>query len=87
MSRGILFPTALVFVLHASLFAFAGDQAAIADAAPTYTSSSVVNAATQLPTDLARYTIATVYGQNLSFTTRSISTLDTGGSLMPFLLD
>lgn len=34
---------------------------------PSYSSASIVNAATQLPGLFAEYTIATIYGQNLSY--------------------
>ena len=37
--------------------------------APSYSSDSIVNAATQLPGRFAEFTIATIYGQNLAFRT------------------
>ena len=52
----------------------------------TYSAAGIVNAATQTPDALAPNTIATIYGQNLAFTTYGLSPADlTGGTMPPSL--
>ena len=54
---------------------------------PSYTVASIVHAATQTVEALAPNTIATVYGTNLSYTTRSIAASDLNGGTLPTSLD
>lgn len=58
-----------------------------ASTSPTYGSQSIVNAATQLVQDLAPNAIATIYGTNLSFTTRATTSADLSGGTLPQSLD
>lgn len=81
MGRGIL----SFLILSGCLFG--AEAPLVTAAAPSYTAASIVNAATQLPGDLGRYTIATVYGQNLSFTTHAVQSGDVSGGIMPNQLD
>ncbi|MDP9172215.1 MAG: hypothetical protein M3N54_16480 [Acidobacteriota bacterium] len=55
--------------------------------APAYTADSIVHAATQVAEALAPNTIATVYGTNLSFTTRAAAVSDLSGGSLPLSLD
>lgn len=50
---------------------------------PSYTSASIVNAASQLPGPLAPNAIATVYGTNLSWDTYAIAASDLVGGSLP----
>jgi uncharacterized protein (TIGR03437 family) len=52
----------------------------------TYSAASIVNSADNLPGALAPNTIATVYGANLAFTTKSISPEDIHGGSLPTVL-
>ena len=54
--------------------------------APSYTSASIVNAATNLPGALAPNTIASLYGVDLAYITRAVSTDDIRAGIMPVLL-
>lgn len=54
---------------------------------PVYSSSSIVNAATQTPMALAPNTLATIYGTDLAFSTRSVMSADLAESAMPTELD
>src|SRR5882757_748435 len=58
-----------------------------ASTAPTYSSQSVVNAATQLAQHLAPNAIATLYGANLAFSTRATAKADIVGGTLPVSLD
>lgn len=49
--------------------------------APSYSAASIVNSASNLPGALAPYTIATLYGKNLSFSTRAAPAGDLRNSL------
>ena len=62
-------------------------RADLTPTAPQYSTASIVNAATQLATGFAPYTIATVYGTNLSYTTRGITAADTSAGSMPEDMD
>jgi len=53
---------------------------------PSYSPASIVNAATNLPNPLAPNTIATVYGANLSFSTRVVTPEDLRGGSLPSVL-
>jgi len=54
--------------------------------APSYSSDSIVNAATQTVGALAPNTIATIYGTDLAFSTRAVTASDIG-SVLPVELD
>jgi uncharacterized protein (TIGR03437 family) len=54
---------------------------------PNYTAESIVNAATQTAEALAPNAIATLYGTNLSYTTRAVSSADLAGGSLPITLD
>jgi uncharacterized protein (TIGR03437 family) len=54
---------------------------------PAYTSQSIVNAATQTAEALAPNTLATLYGTNLAFSTRSVLKSDIVRGMMPVTLD
>ena len=91
-ARAIVSKLALCSLLFCLVFV-AGESPAVAaqvgsdSKPPAYTAASVVNAATQQATGFAPYTIATVYGNNLSFTTRALLPADTPGGYMPNNLD
>lgn len=55
-------------------------------AAPTYSIASIVNAASNVAGALAPNTIATIYGLNLSFSTRAVSTQDIRDGFLPTVL-
>jgi uncharacterized protein (TIGR03437 family) len=55
--------------------------------APNYIALGIVNAATQVVGALAPNTIATLYGTNLSFTTRAAGASDLAGATLPVSLD
>ena len=55
-------------------------------AAPLYTPSSILNAATNVPGALSPNTIGVVYGQGLAYTTRSLATGDVRDGVMPTVL-
>jgi uncharacterized protein (TIGR03437 family) len=55
-------------------------------ALPNYTQSSIVHAASFRPGPLAPNMIATLFGTDLTFSTRGISSGDIRGGLMPFTL-
>src|SRR5581483_11945334 len=50
---------------------------------PSYTAFSIVNAADSQSGPLAANTIATIYGQNLSYTTAALASNDISGGLLP----
>jgi len=54
--------------------------------APGYSGASVVNAADNLIEPLAPNTIATIYGQNLAYGTRSLTSSDVRGGVLPTVL-
>ncbi len=54
--------------------------------APTYSSASIVNSATNASGPLAPNTIASLYGQNLSWTTRAVSADDLRQGSLPTML-
>jgi uncharacterized protein (TIGR03437 family) len=54
---------------------------------PTYTSQSIVNAATQTAEALAPNTIATIYGSNLAFDTATVTTSNLISGDLPTTLD
>src|SRR5215831_10528339 len=54
---------------------------------PNYSVDGIVNAATQTAEALAPNAIATLYGTNLSFTTRAVSSSDLAGGTLPITLD
>jgi len=54
--------------------------------APTYSSASIVNSATNATGPLAPNTIASLYGQNLSWTTRAVSADDLRQGSLPTML-
>ena len=54
--------------------------------APTYSSASIVNSATNASGPLAPNTIASLYGQNLSWTTRAVSADDVRQGSLPTML-
>ncbi|HVW85930.1 MAG TPA: hypothetical protein VHB50_14670 [Bryobacteraceae bacterium] len=54
---------------------------------PTYSAQSIVHAATQTAEALAPNTIATIYGQNLSFVTDSAGPSNLNGPALPQTLD
>jgi uncharacterized protein (TIGR03437 family) len=54
---------------------------------PNYTADGIVNAATQTAEALAPNAIATLYGTNLSYTTRAVSSSDLAGGSLPTSLD
>lgn len=56
-------------------------------ALPSYTLDGLVLAATQTSAPLAPNTLATLYGSNLSFTTRAVGPSDLSGGMMPTNLD
>jgi uncharacterized protein (TIGR03437 family) len=53
---------------------------------PTYSGSSIVNAADNLPGSLAPNTLATMYGTGLAYTTKALSSSDFQGGLLPTVL-
>ncbi len=55
--------------------------------APSYTAASIVQAATQQAAALAPNTIATIYGSNLAYDTRAITSADLTGGALPTSLD
>ena len=61
-------------------------QALHSDVAPSYSASSVVNAASNLPGPLAPNAIASLYGTNLAYSTQSISSSDIHGGILPTVL-
>lgn len=54
--------------------------------APSYSGSSIVNAADNQPGPLAPNAIATIYGTGLAYTTKAISPQDIRGGLLPTVL-
>ena len=54
--------------------------------APSYSGSSVVNAADNQPGPLAPNTIATIYGTGLAYTTRALTAGDVRGGVIPTVL-
>ncbi len=54
--------------------------------APLYSSAGIVNSASGLPFALAPNTIATIYGENLSWTTRGITPNDVQNGILPTVL-
>src|SRR5579863_9516508 len=54
-----------------------------ANTAPSYSTASIVNAATQTAETLAPNTIATVYGTNLAWTTHAVTAGDLNGGTLP----
>jgi len=54
--------------------------------APCYTSVSIVNAASGVP-ELAPNTLASIYGQNLSYVTRAITSADIAAGVLPRSLE
>jgi uncharacterized protein (TIGR03437 family) len=55
--------------------------------APSYTSASIVNAATQAAGTLAPNTIATIYGTNLAYITHAVEFGDLNGGTLPVALE
>jgi uncharacterized protein (TIGR03437 family) len=55
--------------------------------APFYSAASIVNAATQTADNLAPNTIATIYGTNLSWTTRGAAVGDLNSGMLPTSLE
>jgi uncharacterized protein (TIGR03437 family) len=51
--------------------------------APSYSAASIVNSASNMPGALAPYTIASLYGSDLAYTTRAISGEDIRGGRLP----
>jgi uncharacterized protein (TIGR03437 family) len=68
----------------ARLLTGAGDEAR--RFAPSYASSTVVNAASQQSGSFAPNTIATLYGKDLSYTTRAVEAGDVRDNLLPKVL-
>ena len=68
----------LVLCLVISWTAFAGG--------PVYTAESVVNSASGLGAALAPNTLCTIYGKNLSWTTRQVQQSDIAGGQLPTVL-
>jgi uncharacterized protein (TIGR03437 family) len=64
--------------------AWAGDSGV--SLAPSYSAASIVNSATSLMGALAPNTIATIYGEYLSFDTRGLTAGDVKGGLLPTTL-
>jgi uncharacterized protein (TIGR03437 family) len=58
-----------------------------ASTAPFYSAASIVNAATQTADNLAPNTIATIYGTNLSWTTRAAAVGDLNSGTLPTSLE
>jgi uncharacterized protein (TIGR03437 family) len=79
-------------VIFGCLLAMVAVPAAFADlsgaaGAPAYTALGIVHAATQLQQNLAPNTIATLYGANLSFTTRAANAGDLSAGTLPTSLE
>lgn len=74
-----------MFALAAWLLPLRSEQAG-KHAVPSYTQSSIVNAASNLPGGLAPNTIATLYGTGLAVATRAVSPADLADGRMPTLL-
>jgi uncharacterized protein (TIGR03437 family) len=79
-------------VILGCLLAMVAVPAAFADlsgaaGAPLYTALGIVHAATQLQQNLAPNTIATLYGTNLSFTTRAANEGDLSAGTLPTSLE
>jgi uncharacterized protein (TIGR03437 family) len=55
--------------------------------APSYSTASIVNAATETVQTLAPNAIATIYGTNLSWSTHAVSPADLDGGTLPSSLD
>ena len=55
-------------------------------AAPSYSATSIVNSATNLPGPLAPNMIATIYGTDLSYTSRAIGPDDVRNDVLPTIL-
>ena len=55
-------------------------------AAPTYSAASIVNSADNQSGALAPNAIATVYGKNLAYTTRALTSSDVHGGVLPTAL-
>ncbi|MDX2154623.1 MAG: hypothetical protein SFV54_28025 [Bryobacteraceae bacterium] len=73
----------LILLLSAVSFAAGSGGGNPASAGPTYTASSLVNAATNLPGPLAPNTIASLYGTGLAWGTRAITGEDLRGGYLP----
>ena len=54
--------------------------------APSYSGASITNAADNLVEPLAANTIATIYGKNLAYATRSLTPADVSGGALPTVL-
>ncbi len=73
-------------ILLAASFALDPPLSAQADSAPSYTSAGIVNAADNQPGPLAPNTLASLYGQRLSYVTFAMSPNDILGGVLPTLL-
>lgn len=69
-------------VLGFSLYA----QTTSSAQAPNYTAGSIVNAASNFPGPLAPNTIASLYGTQLAWATRALTTEDVRAGFLPYLL-
>ena len=70
-----------------ALVALALSAASILSAdAPVYSADSLVNAADNQPDSLAPNSLATLYGKNLAYATRAISSDDIRGGVLPITL-
>jgi uncharacterized protein (TIGR03437 family) len=78
----------LLAALLAGLFVCVTSQAAeeATRQAPTYTAASVVNAATNQTGPLAPFALVSIYGKELSFTTRAISPADISNGILPLAI-
>lgn len=76
---------AALFALAAWLLPLRSEQAG-KHAVPSYTQSSIVNAASNLPGGLAPNTIASLYGTGLAVSTRAVTPADVADGRVPSML-
>jgi uncharacterized protein (TIGR03437 family) len=74
-------------LLAALLLAAAWREDARGISPPSYTADSIVNAASNRPGALSPNAIGTVYGADLSYSTRSVRPEDVGAGSLPSVLD
>src|ERR1035437_6201537 len=77
-------PPANWLVLALTGFTLAGNSAS--RQAPSYSATSIVNAASNQADAYAPNTFLSIYGTNLAYTTRSLSGGDISGNLLPTIL-
>lgn len=80
-------PATVVLLLAALVFGpWARADSGSNSGEPFYSSASIVNAAANIAGPLAPNSIATIYGANLSYSTRGITQQDVQGGSLPYVL-